>query len=46
MKLVIFGATGGTGIELVKQSLERSHTVTAFVRNPAALVLKKAISHL
>lgn len=37
MKLAIFGATGGTGIELVKQALERGHAVTAFVRNPAAL---------
>jgi len=37
MKLAIFGATGGTGIELVKQALERGHAVTAFVRNPARL---------
>ena len=37
MKLVIFGATGGTGLELVKQALERGCAVTAFVRNPAPL---------
>lgn len=37
MKLAIFGATGGTGDELVKQALERGHTVTAFVRNPGQL---------
>lgn len=37
MKLVIFGATGGTGIEIIKQALERGHSLTAFVRNPAAL---------
>jgi len=37
MKLTIFGATGGTGLELVKQALERGHAVTAFVRNPASL---------
>jgi len=37
MKIAIFGATGGTGIELVKQSLERGHAVTAFVRDPAPL---------
>ena len=38
MKLAIFGATGATGAELVKQALENGHTVTALVRNPAALV--------
>lgn len=38
MKLAIFGATGATGAELVKQALEHGHTVTALVRNPAALV--------
>jgi putative NADH-flavin reductase len=37
MKLVIFGATGGTGRELVDQALERGHSVTAFSREPAAL---------
>lgn len=33
MNLLIFGATGGTGCELVKQTLTQGHTVTAFVRN-------------
>ena len=37
MKLAIFGATGKTGIELVKQALEQGHAVTAFVRDPARL---------
>jgi putative NADH-flavin reductase len=40
MKLAIFGATGGTGAELVKQAIERGHSVTAFVRNPAKLANK------
>lgn len=40
MKLAIFGATGKTGIELVKQSLERGHAVTAFVRDPARLAIE------
>ncbi len=38
MKLAIFGSTGATGAELVKQALEHGHNVTAFVRNPAVLV--------
>ncbi|NOK58855.1 MAG: SDR family oxidoreductase [Chloroflexi bacterium AL-W] len=37
MKLLIFGATGGTGNELVRQALEQGHTVTAFIRNPTKL---------
>ncbi len=36
-KLLIVGATGGTGRELVRQALERGHEVTAFVRRPAKL---------
>ena len=34
MQIIVFGATGGTGQEIVKQALERGHDVTAFVRNP------------
>jgi putative NADH-flavin reductase len=37
MNILIFGATGGTGRELVKQALEQGHHVTAFVRNYAKL---------
>ena len=40
MKLAIFGATGKTGIELVKQALEQGHAVTAFVRDPARLAIE------
>jgi len=39
MRVIVFGATGGTGREIVKQALERGHDVTAFVRNPAKLRL-------
>ena len=39
MKLLILGATGGTGLQLLAQALAQSHTVTAFVRNPAALAV-------
>jgi putative NADH-flavin reductase len=37
VRLLVFGATGGTGREVVLQALERGHEVTAFVRDPAAL---------
>jgi putative NADH-flavin reductase len=37
MKLIIFGATGGTGRELVRQALDRDHAVTAFARDPASI---------
>jgi putative NADH-flavin reductase len=36
-KVLIVGATGGTGRALVAQALERQYTVTALVRNPARL---------
>jgi len=37
MKLVVLGATGGTGLEIVRQAMERGHSVTAFVRSQKAL---------
>jgi putative NADH-flavin reductase len=37
LKVLVIGATGGTGRQLVSQTLERGHDVTALVRNPAAL---------
>lgn len=36
MKLVVLGATGGTGRALVDQALARDHQVTAIVRRPEA----------
>lgn len=35
MKVLIFGASGGTGRHLVKQAILQHHLVTAFVRSPA-----------
>jgi putative NADH-flavin reductase len=35
MKITVFGATGGTGIELVRQAQEAGHAVTAVVRSAA-----------
>jgi putative NADH-flavin reductase len=39
MKLIVFGATGGTGRHLLEQALAEGHVVTAFVRNPSKLGL-------
>ncbi len=40
MKIVIFGAAGGTGRDVVEQALAQGHEVTAFDRNPSALTIK------
>src|SRR2546422_4664357 len=36
MNILVFGASGRTGRELVKQGLAQGHTMTAFVRHPAS----------
>ena len=37
MNLIVFGANGGTGRQVVEQGLAAGHTVTAVVRRPDAL---------
>lgn len=37
MNLLVIGATGGTGREVLKQALDQGHAVTAFARDPARL---------
>ena len=37
MKLLVLGATGGIGLEIVGQAVARHHSVTAFVRSPDRL---------
>ena len=44
MNLAIFGATGGTGRQLVEQALEKGHTVTVLVRNPAHFPCSMSVS--
>jgi hypothetical protein len=40
LKLLVIGATGRTGGEIVQQALAKGHSVTAFVRAPEKIVLK------
>lgn len=40
MKVVVFGATGGTGCEVVKQALEAGHDVSAVARRPSAITIQ------
>jgi len=37
MRILVFGASGHTGHEVVRQALARQHAVTAFVRRPEKL---------
>lgn len=37
MKLVILGATGGIGLEIVRKAVDHGHSVTAFVRSSERL---------
>ncbi|HEX3471271.1 MAG TPA: NAD(P)H-binding protein [Silvibacterium sp.] len=37
MRLVVLGATGGVGLEIVRQAIARNHHIKAFVRSAARL---------
>ncbi|XP_016361256.1 uncharacterized protein YwnB-like [Sinocyclocheilus anshuiensis] len=39
MKIAVVGATGQTGQQLVNQTLQQGHSVTALVRNPGKLMV-------
>jgi putative NADH-flavin reductase len=39
MKLTVFGATGGTGRQLIRQALTAGHRVTAIARHPEAITI-------
>lgn len=43
MNLVVFGASGGTGRELIRQALAQGHHVTAFVRNPRSFPAQEGL---
>ncbi len=42
MNVLVFGASGATGREVVKQALDRGHSVSAFVRDPDKFEIKHA----
>ncbi|HWU67630.1 MAG TPA: SDR family oxidoreductase [Stenotrophobium sp.] len=42
MNVLVFGASGATGREVVKQALDHGHSVRAFVRDPDKLEIKHA----
>ena len=42
MKIVVFGASRGAGLQVVKQALEAGHHVSAFVRTPSSFTEKHA----
>lgn len=39
MKIIVFGASRGVGLQVVKQALEAGHNVTAFVRSPEKFLI-------
>ena len=42
MKIVVFGASRGVGLDIVKQALMAGHEVTAFVRSPLNFTVQHA----
>ncbi len=46
MKIIIFGATGGTGRKIVQRALGAGHEVTAIVREPAEMKISHDRLHI
>lgn len=42
LRVLVIGATGGTGRQLVQQAVDQGHQVTAFVRDPSKLQIEHA----
>src|SRR5689334_17166273 len=40
MKIIVFGATGRTGLSLVQQALDAGYQVVTFVRDPAKMQIR------
>lgn len=46
MKFFLIGATGATGLEIVKQGLKQRHEITALICNAADITLSDSRLHL
>ena len=46
MRLLIFGASGKTGLQLTRQALDKNYIVTAFVRNPLLFPIQHNNLHI
>lgn len=44
MRILLLGATGKTGRQLMLEGLQQGHTITAFVRNPKALQIENNLT--
>lgn len=44
MHIALFGATGGTGLQVLEQALAAGHSVTALVRDPAKLSVRPGLN--
>jgi putative NADH-flavin reductase len=44
MHIALFGATGGTGQQVLAQALEQGHRITALVRDPAKLAQRPGLT--
>lgn len=40
MRIIVFGATGSVGKEIVRQGLKQDYLVTAFVRKKSSIEIK------
>lgn len=43
MRIALFGATGGTGQEIISQALAAGHKITALVRTPGSLARRQGV---
>ncbi|UCE79209.1 MAG: SDR family oxidoreductase [Nitrospiraceae bacterium] len=46
MKITVIGSTRGIGLKVVEQAVEKGHSVTALVRNPASLFFRHKNLHI
>ncbi|MCA9913758.1 MAG: NAD(P)H-binding protein [Anaerolineae bacterium] len=46
MNIAVIGATGSTGLEFVRQALEKGHNITALVRTPARMTVQHENLHM